>query len=167
MDTPQAPQYEQAYTAQSKLLLSLPSGQPSRESLRNGTLAGDATGSLAVALHDASSDSAHPHALELLMAYGAFADTDRQLRSMEQRGEHKNAVNFCVGNQVGQHDWAFLRFDSTLDKLLSVEKKRLDETTTEGLSRFASYNALAILCFLSTVALSGFGLRARLQEYVF
>ena len=159
MDTPQAPQYEQAYLAQSALLMAPPpaSGQPSP--------AGADPGILAMAETNAASNGAKAKAQEMLSKYSAFAATDRELRDMEQHNHHSDAVNFCIGRRPGQHDRAFLDFDAALDAMLTEEKSAFDAAAAEGLAHLAGFNALAGILLLAILALSGIGLRARLQEY--
>jgi hypothetical protein len=167
MDTPQAPQYEQAYFAQSGLILTLPAGKPIGVNLSQEPLANDATGSLATTVRSANADSARAMAQAMLLAYGAFVETDGRLRALEQKGDHSGAVNFCIGRQPGQHDWAFTQFDAALDKMLTEDQSAFHSAVTHGLSRFAVYDVLAAIALLGILALSGIGLKARLQEYAF
>ena len=170
MDTPQAPQYEQTYLAQSGLILSDASGQPYKSGtgpLGQGTLANDSKGSLANVLRTAKSAEEGAIAREMLRTYGVFVATDERLRALEARGDHGGAVAFCVGRQPGQHNWAFAQFDSALGRLLDREQRAFDSAIAEGLNRFVGYNVPAILSLLAAALLGALGLRARLQEYAF
>ena len=167
MDTPQAPQYEQAYQSQSLLILAPPAGQPLETLFKQGALPDGATGGLANAARNAISETARSAAADALVAYGAFVQTDKRLRALEGAGHHSAAVNFCVGRGPGEHDRAFIQFDAMLAKMLTGEKSVFDSATTEGLRRFVGYNPLAALALLAILVASGMGLRARLREYAF
>jgi hypothetical protein len=168
MDTPQAPQYESAYFTQSGLILTTAAGEPvPPASLAQGSLPSGTKCSMAGVVNAVGTSEEQAAAKKMVQTYGAFTGMDPKLRALESAGHHGSAVDFCVGRQPGQHDWAFLQFDAALGALLYQEQHTFDTAVTAGLNRFAGYDTLAILVALAVAVLSWLGLRARLREYAF
>lgn len=168
MDTPQAPQYEQTYSTQTALILAMPSGDPVDPiGVARGAFPADAKGSLVSVVKAADTIDAKEAAVAMVKAYGTFLGTDGKLRALEQDHHHGSAVAFCIGRDPGQHDWAFSRFDSSLETLLKQVQHTFDASVAEGLQRFVGYDVLAVFGILAAAALAWAGLRPRLKEYAF
>ena len=142
MDTPQAPQYEQLYQAQSGHLTDVAGKQ------NTGEFPGE---------QDAMRDT--------MGTYALYGGTDKRLRALENGGSHGAAVAFCMGTLPGQHQGAFDQFDGALGRTLAIDQKAFDSIAADGVRRQAGQDLIASLAVLGVVALIGLGLRPRLQEY--
>ncbi len=168
MDTPQAPQYQQLFDAQSAQIAALPPGASYESVLADvdqGREADGFGGDLAATLRAVHFPGERDAAREMLRAYGVYAGTDRKMRALENGGDHGAAVALCVGQRPGQHDWAFAAFDAALGRTLEIDQRAFDDAVAGGFRALAGFDALAVLALLAVAALSGLGLRARLREY--
>ena len=167
MDTPQAPQYEQVFAQQSKLIYDSPSGFPSPAEIDSDGLKSDAKGLLADISRNVRSDRAKTLSKQLLSSYGSFLESDKKLRAMELRGDHGGAVSYCVGRKANQHDTIVTRFNSVLDGMLLEEQSIYNSETAAGTERLVWHLPLTLLAFVATLVLSWIGLKDRIKEYSF
>ncbi|MGI4791330.1 MAG: hypothetical protein ACRYFS_21085 [Janthinobacterium lividum] len=168
MDTPQAPQYEQLFFAQSGQIATLPVGQSYETvlaGLDQGTLPEDFHGGIADKLRTLHFPGEKDAAREMLRTFGVYDGTDRQMRTLENSGRHDAAVDYCVGLQPGQHGWAFGQFNTALDRTLTIDQQAFDTAVAGGVHEQSGYDVLATLILLAAAMLIGAGMRTRLREY--
>ncbi len=168
MDTPQAPQYEQLFYAQSDKIAALPVDQTYGTllaGLDQGTLPQDFHGGIADMLSSIHFPGEKEAGREMLRTYGIYAGTDKRMRALENSGHHGAAVDDCVGLQPGQHGRAFAQFDAALDRTLTIDQQAFDSAVADSVREQAGYDILATLTLLAAALLIGAGMRARLREY--
>jgi hypothetical protein len=93
-------------------------------------------GYLADELNNVTFNGEREAAVKTLAAFEEYLKVDAEVRRLENSGPsgHQAAVDLCVGNAVGQSDWAFTQFDDALGETLQINKKQFDEAVESGLA---------------------------------
>lgn len=133
--------------------------------LRNGGQVDGFSGYLATAIDHASFAGEREAALEALADWQRYVEMDGQMRRMERSGEHRKAVEFCMGTQPGESDWAFQQFDGALQKTLAIDEQAFASAVQDGDGALRSLEAEAVVLSLLAGVLVFLGFAPRLREY--
>ena len=171
LDRPLAPGYEKDFAEKTRQIAVLPSGQTFEglesqlKTMDGKTVPGGFQGAMAKELANITFEGEQKSALDALRYYGQYMAIDARIRQKYSSGDHKGAIELCIGNDPGQSNWTFDHFDSSLGEAIRINQKAFDESIQQGYAAVAWFNflgpALALL-----IALAGtFGLRPRILEY--
>jgi hypothetical protein len=106
-------------------------------------------------------------AADTVRLFDDYLQLDGQIRSLENSGRHAQAVEFCIGYQKGQSNYAFDQFDKRLGDVIDINQKEFDQAAARGMKGLMNFGLFAAIVSLAAAALIGYGLRPRLREYSF
>jgi hypothetical protein len=168
LDAEHAAEYERNFFTKFALLAKLPSNVSIAEvasAERNATQVDGFSGYLADELNNITFPGEREAAVDTLLRYEDYLGVDKQIRGFEHGGKHQQAVDLCMGTQVGQSDWAFERFDRALGATLDINQSAFDEAVGKGLSVLDWLEIKASVLAAAIAALMFLGLAARIREY--
>ena len=90
-------------------------------------------GFLADALHNITFPGEREAAVETLRSFIVYFNIDNQIRQLEQSGKHQEAIALCVGNNVGQSNWAFEQYKDAHQKVLDINMTAFQESILQAL----------------------------------
>lgn len=170
LDKPFQQNYERAFFEKSGKVITLPAEvspqQVAADAIAKKPVAGF-KGMLADELKNITYPGEAEAATGTLVAYQAYFTIDAKIRQAENSGNHAGAVALCIGNNVGESNWAFEQFDNGLSKTLQINQDAFDEAVKSGFRPLNSLLFLTPIVTLAAVALTIFGLTTRLKEYLF
>ena len=162
-------------------LATLPPGMSASELLTlesHGQKVAGFTGYIADELKNITFPGERRAAIKTLAAYEDYLEIDAEMRRLQNSGQHQDAVNLCIGNAVGQSDWAFDQFDQALGETLRINQQHFDQSVNDGLASVGALNGhlslsevahtleLKSLIFSVAIAiLIALGLAPRIKEY--
>ncbi len=172
LDAALASKYEQDFFTKAAQLAKVPDGQTFetiatayKAASAHGKVVNGFTGALANELNNITFPGEGEAAATTLSNFGTYFEIDRQMRALQQSGNHEGAIALCTGNNPGQSNWAFDQFDSTLGKTLNINQTAFDNYVNQG---FKDVNGFEIATPVATVAIglfTLFGLLPRIKEY--
>jgi len=102
---------------------------------------------------------------ETLRTFGVYYSLDAKIRELELAGRHADAVAFCLSMQEGKSNWAFFKFDESLEHWLQLNEDWMHRYTAAAFSDIAGLQYAAPVLSLLIAVLVFLGLRLRLKEY--
>jgi hypothetical protein len=105
-------------------------------------------------------------ATKALMAYLQYRDIDGQIRELENKGHHAEAVELCCGSRPGQSNYAFGQFDEALGQTIDINTQQFQAAYDDGMARLRGYEYVAAALLVLAAVASYVGLRPRLAEYL-
>ena len=168
LDTAHAAEYQRMFAEESNSLATLPSAESLSEVLKaeaNGHRVDGFSGSLADELNNITFPGERDAAISTLVQYEGYQKIDALMRQLEQHGQHKQAVELCLGTAQGQSNWAFEHFDQALGKTLDINQSAFDGSVDRGLSGLAGLEIKAALVAAVVAVLVFLGLAGRIREY--
>src|SRR5579883_26740 len=127
LDKALATNHEQAFRQKTDRIAKIPAGQTfdsvahAYQTASERDFKVDAfEGFLANALNNITFPGEREATAETLHAFGAYFNIDRQIRQFEQSGRHQAAIALCLGNNVGQSNWAFDQYKDAHQKVLDI-----------------------------------------------
>jgi hypothetical protein len=123
------------------------------------------TGYLADELKNITFAGEREAAEETLSRFQAYVAIDRQIRKLDQSGQHQAAIALCIGNARGQSNYAFARFDEALGRTLDINQQAFDGAVSRGFADVSGFEILAPVDALIIALLALFGLLPRIREY--
>jgi hypothetical protein len=90
-------------------------------------------GFLADALHNITFPGERQAVVETLQSFGVYFNIDNQIRQLEQTGKHQEAIALCLGNNVGQSNWAFEQYKEAHQKVLDINMAAFQESILQAL----------------------------------
>lgn len=170
LDKPLQPVYEKAFFEKSGKVVTLPRNQNIDE-IANAVVSKQSPAGFSGALADELKNITYPGeqaaATEMLRTYDGYSKVDKQIRDLENGGDHAKAVALCIGNNPGESNWAFEQFDNALSQTLDINQKAFDRAVQEGFAGLGMVSILAPIVALAAAGLALFGLSPRLREYTF
>ena len=97
---------------------------------------------------------------------GDFTALDATIRQAEQEGDHKRAVALSIGNDPGEANHAFNRFETLSRAALDAMTAALASHVDAGLAAVKPLDRVALVATIVIGLLSLLGLRPRVREYV-
>jgi hypothetical protein len=172
LDVAMATKYEQAFDEKVSKLAQLNDGDTfktvlSRLNSANSDSKTDVgfKGLFADELNNITFSGEREAAIATLAAFSNYFAIDRQIRQLQQSGNHEAAVTLCIGNNQGQSNWAFDQFDNALDKTLAVNQQAFDQAVEKGFKEMEGFEITAPIVLSAIALLTLFGLLPRTQEY--
>jgi hypothetical protein len=168
LDSAMATKHEQAFSAKVAKLAEIPDVATFKRVV--STLANSGTnvgfkGLFADALNNITFKGEREAAIATLAAFSTYFEIDKQIRQLEQSGNHDAAVALCIGSKQGQSNWAFERFDSALDKTLAINQQAFDQAVDQGFKEMEGFEVTAPIALSAIALLTLFGLLPRTKEY--
>ncbi|MBV9269366.1 MAG: hypothetical protein JO061_24570 [Acidobacteriaceae bacterium] len=160
LDPQHASERTQAFYNKRDLLAKLPAG-----ATYDSVTPNDFTGYLADELNNITFRGEREAANETLTGFGRYVAVDGQIRDLERRGQHKQAVELCTGTAPGQSDWAFDQFDTALGRTLKINQDAFDASIAEGFGVLRYFDLKAGIFAGVIAVLCLFGLLQRIREY--
>jgi hypothetical protein len=163
LDRERAAQYEQAFASKTGQIANAPDFDQAVAAAERGAVAFN--GFLADELRNITFPGERDAALATLRAFGQYLAIDREIRALEQSGQHEAAVALCVGTAEGQSNWAFDRFDAALGGTIDINQQAFDDAISSGFADLQGLDLLAPGAALAIAVLAWLGIRPRLGEY--
>ena len=166
LDHAHAAEHERKFFAKSGLLATLPPGVRLEDiAAKAGARLQGFTGYLADELNNITFAGERDAATDALLRYEDYLAVDRQIRQLESSGKHREAIDLCIGSQVGQSDWAFDRFDKALGATLDINQTAFDQAVDQGLSALDGLDVKVSVAAALIALVIFLGLAARIREY--
>jgi CHASE3 domain sensor protein len=170
LDRKNAAVFEKAFFDKAARVAQPPDHQ-SFDSVAHAALGGDVPagfqGYLANELRNITFTGEREAAADAVKRFGEYFRIDGRIRSLENRGQHAEAVELCIGSQKGESNYAFDQFDKRLGDVIDINQQEFDRAAARGMNALARFGLLAAVVSLAAAALIGLGLRPRLKEYSF
>jgi hypothetical protein len=165
-----AAQWEPNFDARVKQLTSQPTIPRSvRDEIDRAAIGGPKmkafTGLFADALSNLTFTGEPAAARRMVEAFAKYYAIDRQIRELERKGRHDDAVELCTGTKAGQSNAAFSAFDAALGDLVEVNMKAFKSSIDTGLGDLASAEIADPVLTALIALLAWLGIRPRLREY--
>lgn len=165
-----AAQWEPTFDARVKLLTSEPAiPKRVRDEMDRVKVGGPKMTAMKGLFADALSNltfAGEPQAARRMVeAFAKYYAIDRQIRDLERKGRHDDAVELCTGTKAGQSNAAFAAFDTALSELVDVNMKAFQSSIDGGLADLASAEVADPALTALIALLAFFGIRPRLREY--
>src|SRR5262249_8119446 len=167
LDSAQAQRHESAFFTKAAKLAQVPAGQ----SFETLTVAGPGkfpagfTGYLADELNNITFVGEREAAVATVRAFGTYLAIDKDIRRLEQHGQHQAAIRLCLSRNPGESNWAFDRFDEALGKTLEINQQAFDTAVARGFRAVAGFSVIAPVGVIGIALSALFGLLPRLREY--
>ena len=133
--------------------------------LREGHHVDGFSGYLADELNNVTFTGEREAALETLTAWQRYLAVDAQIRQLERTGQHKKAIELCIGSNPGQSDWAFQQFDEALGRTLAINQTAFDDAVSQGVSALRGLELETGVAALLVALLVVAGFAPRIREY--
>lgn len=104
-------------------------------------------------------------AIATIDTFSSYFEIDRQIRQLQQSGNHEAAVALCIGNSQGQSNWAFNRFDRAVDKILDINQQAFNQSIEDGFRQMEGFEVTTPIALGTIALLTLFGLMSRTKEY--
>ena len=122
-------------------------------------------GYLADELNNITFNNEKETAEQMLRHYAMYMQIDRQIRSLEESGQHDAAVTLCTGTGDNQSNGAFSAFDKSLGDVLTINQNEFDKTVAAAFATFKWAVPVAPVLALLIAFCAWFGLHQRIREY--
>ena len=168
LDRPRAADHERAFFDKVDKLAKRPDGlsfDGLAAKVVEGSLPDGFEGYLAAELRNITFPGEREAAIETLETFARYVKIDGEIRRLEGRGDHTAAVALCVGNDPGQSNWSFSRFDDALGKTLDINQRAFEDAVDRGFKTLAGFDVASPLVALGISLLAYVGLRPRMREY--
>ncbi|PZO38649.1 MAG: hypothetical protein DCF19_15720 [Pseudanabaena frigida] len=172
LDPTMAAKHEQAFSTKVSQLAQLPDGTTFKTVLSSlsstdsdGKNNVGFKGLFADELNNITFTGERAAAIATLVAFSNYFEIDRQIRQLQQSGNHEAAVALCIGNNQGQSNWAFNRFDDALDRTLAINQQAFDRAVEKGFKEMENFEIIAPVTLIAIALLTLFGLLPRTKEY--
>ncbi len=97
--------------------------------------------------------------------FGDYLEVDREIRRLENTGQHARAVALCLSDAPGGSNAAFARFDAALDKVLGINVAFFQRFAGEGTGALRVFDWLIPGFAVAGVLLVCGGFWPRIKEY--
>ena len=168
LDAAMATKHEQAFATKVTKLAEIPNVETFKRvanTLTNGGTNLGFKGLFADELNNITFKGEREAAIATFAAFGTYVEIDQQIRQLQQSGSHDAAVTLCIGNNQGQSNWAFDRFDSALDKTIAINQKAFDQAVDQGSKDIEGFEITAPIALSAIALLTLLGLLPRTKEY--
>lgn len=169
LDAAMATKHEQAFATKVTKLVDIPNAETFKRVISSLTTNGETkagfNGLFADELNNITFKGEREAAIATLAAFGTYFEIDQQIRQLQQSGNHDAAVALCIGNNQGQSNWAFDRFDSALDKTLAINQQAFDQAVDQGFKEIEGFEVTAPIVLSAIALLTLLGLLPRTKEY--
>jgi len=168
LDSAMATKHEQAFATKVAKLAEIPNVETFKRvanTLTNGGTNLGFKGLFADELNNITFKGEREAAIATFAAFGTYVEIDQQIRQLQQSGSHDAAVTLCIGNNQGQSNWAFDRFDSALDKTIAINQKAFDQAVDQGSKDIEGFEITAPIALSAIALLTLLGLLPRTKEY--
>ena len=168
LDPNRAAQSQAAFDRESHALAasSAETSQELFDSIHGGKKMVDFTGYLGDELNNITFPGEREAAISTLANWETYLAVDKTLRQLERSGQHKQAVDLCVGNAAGQSDWAFTKFDEALGATLDINEKAFNRSVDSGVAALNWLDWEAATAAALIALLVFLGLAPRIREYL-
>jgi hypothetical protein len=95
-----------------------------------------------------------------------YLKIDAEIRRLYRSGKVVEAIALCTGNQQGQSNWAFDRYQAANEKVRLINEAVFKEKIEAGTNNLKNFEMIAYMSISSIAILTLFGLRPRLAEYL-
>jgi hypothetical protein len=102
---------------------------------------------------------------QAIAAFIDFVRVDRQLHELEDKGDHRGALELRTGNKPGQSLHAFARLDKALDAAIAVADTAFDQRIASVTSVAGWLVVVTGMSLILTFLLAGGGFWLRYKEY--
>ena len=168
-DRERRPDLEKAFLDKAATLLKLPSEQTyaavTQATASPTALPPGTTGFLAKELTNITFPGEREAAQETVRGWGVYYGDDEKIRSLENSGNHKEAVRFCVSMNQGDSNWAYAQYDGALEKTIGINQAAFDNAINRGFNAVRGYDVGLPIAALFIGTLTFVGIRPRLREY--
>jgi hypothetical protein len=104
-------------------------------------------------------------ASKMLAAFAAYYAIDGDIRTLEHKGKHADAIELCIGTRPDESNAAFARFDGALQKTLDINQTAFDAATARAEAELKKAEIVDPALAILVVVLAWLGIRPRLKEY--
>ncbi len=187
LDRTRAADYARGFADDTHLLATVPAGMTFDQLVSEVTVAAKAgdgakvngfSGYLADELNNITFKGEQEAALNTLAAYGTYLKVDAEVRALEAKGQHEQAIVNCVGSQQDQAQYAFNEFDKALGETLAINEREFDRSVKAGLAAVGDmsgkltageilgtleFKAVVVLVLVAVLLVMGLG--PRIREY--
>jgi len=106
-------------------------------------------------------------AIAAVNAWAAYTDIDTQIRQLLVQGNYQQALALDLGNNVGQSNYAFAQFDTALGQVIAINQHYFDQQIRDADALLRPFPFVLFGSLLAIIAACVYGMKPRLDEYVF
>lgn len=94
-----------------------------------------------------------------------YVEIDKKVHSLEYDSKHEDAVALSVGNNAGQANYEFEKFDEALERTIKIKQGRFDSSIESAFKTLNIFPYVLLGFLLSIIAACILGMKARMDEY--
>lgn len=144
------------FNSSSKRIYSAPDAAPAE---------GESEGYLNAALKNITSKDARTSTEDAIASWVTYVEIDRDVHSFEYDSRHAEAVALSIGNESGQGNYQFERFDKTLTDSININKNSFDDSINSAFKVLNIFPYVIIAALLLIAVACILGMKPRLNEY--
>ncbi len=160
---------EKAFLDKSATLVKLPGEQTyaamTQATANPAALPSSAKGLFATELANITFPGEREAAQQMVRNWGVYYADDEKIRALENRGQHKEAVRFCISMAPGDSNWAYAQYDQALEKTITINQTAFDAAVDRGFGATRGFDVGLPIAALVVGALAFAAILPRLREY--
>lgn len=126
---------------------------------------GDFKGYLKDTLNNITTSEEKTAVTTALQQWGKYVEIDKMVRNLEYDSKHNEAIILSVGDESGQANYEFKKFDEALDNAININQTNFDNHIKIAFKTLKLLPYLLAAFLLMIIIACIIGLKARLDEY--
>ncbi|HEY9705590.1 MAG TPA: hypothetical protein V6C58_24340, partial [Allocoleopsis sp.] len=168
LDKGNAVNHEKAFFSKIAQIIEFPPGQNFDQviqTLNQGQKVPGLKGYLADELNNITFPGEKESVLETLRTLKVYVEIDKEIRQLEESGQHSAAIALCTGYQPQQSNWAFEEFKKAHQKTLDLNLNQFEQNIKKGEEELKNFEITTSLVMFLVGVFTLLGLKPRIKEY--
>ena len=168
LDKGNAVNHEKAFFDKIAKIIELPPGQNFDQviqTLKQGQKVPGLKGYLADELNNITFPGEKESVIETLQNLKVYVEIDKQIRQLEESGQHLAAIALCTGTQPQQSNWAFEEFKKAHQKTLDLNLNQFEQNIKKGEEELNNFEITTSVAMFLVGSFTLLGLKPRIKEY--
>jgi hypothetical protein len=106
-------------------------------------------------------------ALDAVKAWAVYTRIDGQMRQLLAQGQYQQTLTIDLGTQPGKSDWAFAQFDNAMGRVIGINQRYFYQQVDDAFGILRPFPYVLFAALAAIVLACVFGMKPRLDEYVF
>lgn len=100
-----------------------------------------------------------------LQHWQKYVDLDKKVRNLEYDSKHDEAIALSVGDDAGQANNEFTKFDTALEDTIKIHQVKFDDSINSVFKTLNFFPYVSAIFLIAIIAACIFGLKARIDEF--
>lgn len=125
----------------------------------------ESEGYLNAALKNMTSGGAKTSTENAIAAWVTYVEIDKDVHNFEYDSKHHDAITLSVGNETGQGNYQFERFNNTLTDCIKINQNSFDYSINSAFKTLNIFPYVLIVSLFLIAAACILGMKVRMDEY--